>query len=65
MKKIEPEAETPKKRGPARVWDENMVARFKAGTLSRIDALLKEGQSRVQFVHDAVMKEIERQEKKR
>lgn len=40
-----------------------MVARFEAGTLDRIAAVLREGETRVEFVNVAVAREIARREK--
>jgi hypothetical protein len=41
-----------------------MQAKFKEGTIERIGALLKEGETRVEFVNDAVEREIARRERK-
>jgi hypothetical protein len=54
-----------RKHGPARQWDENMLARFKAGTAARIAAVLREGETRVAFVNAAVVREIERRERRK
>ena len=53
-----------KKPGPLRQWDENMQARFKAGTINRIDAVLRNDETRVAFVNDAVVRELAKREKK-
>jgi len=46
--------------GRPALWSENMQARFKAGTFGRIAALLRPGESRTDFVRDAVERELER-----
>lgn len=63
MKKEQSPAQVRSRRGPPRIWDEAMQARFKAGTISRIDEVLKESETRVDFVNVAVLREIERREK--
>jgi hypothetical protein len=51
--------------GRPRRWQENMQARFEAGTLMRIGGLLKEGETRVDFVNIAVLREIARRERRK
>jgi hypothetical protein len=50
--------------GRPRRWHENMQARFEAGTIARIGELLKDGETKVEFVNDAVIREIARREKR-
>jgi hypothetical protein len=42
-----------------------MVARFTEGAFARIDAVRREGETRVDFVAEAVEAEVERRKKKR
>jgi hypothetical protein len=63
MKKVQSAAEARSRRGPPRQWDENTQARFKEGTMARIEAALREGETRVAFVNDAVLRELTRREK--
>jgi hypothetical protein len=65
MKKGPDPVQQRKKPGPLRQWDENMQARFKAGTINRIDAVLRDRETRVAFVNDAVLRELARREKKK
>ena len=53
------------KPGRPRRWHENMQARFEAGTLARIEGLLKDGETKVEFVNVAVTREIARREKRK
>jgi hypothetical protein len=46
--------------GRKRINDESMPARFRAGTLTRVDALLDEKEKRADFIRAAVEREIER-----
>jgi hypothetical protein len=46
-------------RGPPRQWQDEMVARFPAGTFGRIKGLLRDGESRTGFLREAVQHEIE------
>jgi hypothetical protein len=66
MRKAMPDMNIPKNRnlgGRPRRWHENMQARFEAGTFARIASLLKEGETKVDFVNAAVLREIVRREK--
>ena len=49
--------------GRRRINQEQMPARFPAGTLARIDAVLDEGEKRADLLRKAVEREIERREK--
>lgn len=51
--------------GRPRRWQEAMVAKFEAGTSAKIVNLLKEGETKVEFVNAAVLREIERRERRR
>lgn len=48
--------------GRKRINEEEMPARFPAGTLERIDAQLGEKEKRADFIRDAVEREIKRRE---
>ena len=50
--------------GRKRRWAEDMAARFPAGTLARIDAVLGADEYRTNFVWQAVEKELKRREAK-
>jgi hypothetical protein len=49
--------------GRRRINDEQMPARFPAGTLARIDAVLVGGEKRADLLREAVAREIERRER--
>ena len=44
----------------AKLWDEDMQARFPEGTFERIEAVLKLSESRTDFVREAVERELKR-----
>lgn len=44
----------------AKLWDEDMQARFPKGTFDQIEAVLKLGESRTDFVREAVERELKR-----
>jgi hypothetical protein len=44
----------------AKLWDEDMVARFPKGTFERIQAASKQYESRTDFVREAVERELKR-----
>lgn len=48
--------------GRRKINDEQTPARFKAGTLARLDAALAEGEKRSDFIRAAVEAEIQRRE---
>lgn len=48
--------------GRKQINHEQMPARFPAGTLARIDAVLADREKRSDFVRDAVEKELDRRE---
>jgi hypothetical protein len=48
--------------GRKRRWAEDMAARFPAGTLARIDAVLRDKEFRTNFVWQAVEKELKLRE---
>jgi hypothetical protein len=52
-------------RGRPRRWHENMQARFEEGTLDRMSAVLKESETKTDFVNAAGIREIERREKRK
>jgi hypothetical protein len=49
--------------GRPRRWHENMQARFEAGTIARIVELLRAGETKIEFVNLAVLREIARRER--
>jgi hypothetical protein len=49
--------------GRPKINDEQTPARFPAGTLARIDAVLVEKEKRSDFIREAVERELERREK--
>jgi hypothetical protein len=46
--------------GRKKLWDEDMQARFAKGTLKRIESSLNEGETKTDFVREAVEKELKR-----
>jgi hypothetical protein len=50
-------------RGRKRINDEQTPARFPAGTLDRIDAVLRDRESRGAFLRQAVERELKRRER--
>lgn len=50
--------------GRPKINEEQTPARFPAGTLARIDALLDEKEKRSDFIRKAVERELERREKR-
>jgi len=64
MKKATPAMERAR-RGPPKRWHEAMQARFEAGTIAAIDKVLKEAETRVEFVFEAVKREIARRAKQK
>jgi hypothetical protein len=53
-----------KRTGRPRQWQEDMQARFPAGTFKRIKAVLREKEDRTDFVREAVERELRRREKR-
>ena len=51
--------------GRKRINDEQTPARFPAGTLARIDAVLREKEKRSDLIREAVEAELRRREKSR
>ena len=49
--------------GRKRINEEQMPARLPAGTLERMDAVLKEGENRSGFLRQAVERELKRRER--
>jgi len=49
--------------GRPRINNEMTMARFRAGTLDRIKAVLRDREKQSDFIRDAVEREIERREK--
>lgn len=50
--------------GRPRLWDEDMQARFAKGTLKRIETSLADGETKTDFVREAVEKELKRRERR-
>lgn len=50
--------------GRAKKWSEDMQARFPAGTFSRIEAVLYDGEDRTDLIREAVERELKRRERK-
>ncbi len=48
--------------GRKRQWREDMQARFPDGTFARIEAVLRDGEDRTDFVREAVEKELKRRQ---
>jgi len=53
----------PKHMGRKRINEEQMPARFPAGTLARIDAMLRPKEKRADLLRDAVARELGRRER--
>jgi hypothetical protein len=51
--------------GRPRQWDENMTARFPIGTFERMLAALKDGETKTDFIREAVERELKRRERRR
>jgi hypothetical protein len=49
--------------GRKKRWAERVGAKFAAGTLERIAAVLAEGEERTAFIREAVEREIERRQR--
>ena len=49
--------------GRKRINEEGMPARFPAGTLARIDAVLDDGEKRADLIRQAVERELKRRER--
>jgi hypothetical protein len=50
--------------GRTKQWDEDMQARFPAGTFERIESVLTDNENRTDFVREAVERELKRRERK-
>lgn len=50
--------------GRKRINDEQTPARFPEGTLERIDRLLEDGETRADFIRDAVERELMRRQRR-
>ena len=53
-----------KRVGRPRKWSEDMQARFPAHTFARIEVVLRDDESRTDFVREAVERELKRREEK-
>lgn len=49
--------------GRPRINEEETPARLPAGTLKRIDAILRDGERRAEFIREAIEREIKRRER--
>jgi len=47
------------KMGRKKLWDETLLARLASGTISRIDAVLGEGETRTAFLRAAIEHEVQ------
>lgn len=56
---------TPASVGRPKINHEQTPARFAAGTLAKIDAALRDGEARSDFIREAVERELGRREAKR
>jgi hypothetical protein len=54
---------TPARVGRRKINFDKMLARFAEGVFARIDAVLRPGESRAEFIRDAVERELERRER--
>jgi hypothetical protein len=50
--------------GRKKLWSEDMQARFAEGTLARIEAALDDGETKTDFVREAVERELKRRARK-
>lgn len=50
--------------GRKKLWDERILLPLKAETLERLDALLHEGEVRLDLIREAIEKELKRRERK-
>lgn len=57
-------SDSPKRMGRKKQWAEDMQARFAEGTFARIATVLAEGEARMDFVREAVERELKRRERK-
>jgi metal-responsive CopG/Arc/MetJ family transcriptional regulator len=48
--------------GRPRINEEETPARLPAGTLKRIDAILRDGERRAEFIREAIERELKRRE---
>lgn len=53
-------SDSPKRMGRKKQWAEDMQARFAEGTFARIATVLAEGEARMDFVREAVERELKR-----
>jgi len=60
---VPPESDMPARMGRKKRWTEDMQARFPEGTFARIEAALREGEDRTDFVRIAVVRELRRRER--
>ena len=49
--------------GRKKLWSEDMQARFAEGTLARIEGALENGETKTDFVREAVERELKRRER--
>ena len=49
--------------GRKKLWSEDMQARFPEGTFEQIDAVLQDGETRTDFVRQAVERELKRRKR--
>ena len=60
MSTPEPGIGIARRMGRKKLWPDEMIAKFPAGTFDEIAALKDDGQDRTDFVREAVRRELER-----
>jgi hypothetical protein len=60
-----PESDMPRTVGRKKLWPERIQAKFAKGTLARIAAVLKDGETRLDFIREWVERGLQSREKPR
>ena len=63
MVKPKPHTRFEKVAGRPKLWPDKMTAPLPSGSLARMGAVLRDGETRTDFVRQAVERELERREK--
>lgn len=50
--------------GRKKIWDERILLPLKSQTLTRLDGLLSDGETRLDLVREAIDRELKRRERK-
>jgi hypothetical protein len=58
------ESTMPRPVGRPRLWHERMGVKLPRGTFARIAAVLREGENKMGFVRDLVLRELDRRERR-